>query len=1570
MCDDPRSDLGQDGVAAASPAWAGRPPGWLAWLPVPAFLLAIAVLWAADSRAVYESPYLLMGLNLVFSTGVSLFVAYLAGRGFVARGWPGLLLLGCGVLFWGASGVVPITASLAKASGQGFNVNLSSTIHNTCVWASALCHFAGAAFSLRWGLSLRAREAWLVGGYGAVFVVVGLVVLAALSGWTPDFFVQGQGGTLVRQLVLGSAVAMFAFTAWLLRVIGRPPRSAFTQWYTLALLLLSVGYLAVLVQPVQGGLLGWTGRSAQFLGGAYILAAAVAALREAGAREIVVGSAWQAAGWHRYVVAVALTAAAAIVRLVFLQALGTQVAFVTFYPAVMIAALYGGLRPGLLAAVLSAALADYFWIEPVGQFAIGHISGWLGIAVFLFSCAMISVITESMHRAHARARAMEARAVFAGEPAQAERSLRAREARLAQERLKAVFPVNAVFPLAMAMLAALFWLSYRNAGSMLESEQGENHAYRVILEFDRLLSAVTATEAGERGFLITGDAGDLEPYRRSLKQVAVVLAELDGLTRDNPRQQQRLGELKTPIADKLGELERTVALRREQGFEPAQRAVVANLGNGRLDDVRRRVAEIQEEERRLRQQRMEAKVASTRDAVQTGTLGVGLGFAMLGLVYGLLRREVAERARAEAEVLAQRQELLAHRDHLEGLVEARTAELAREFAQHRQAEAARLASEARLRLVLEASSTGTFEFDFDSGEAQWNNVEFELLGLKPGDIVPHPANFFHFVHPADIGSVQAHWEDAVRTGHLDVEFRIVRADGQERWLAGRGRFALADGERQPGRRFLGVNFDITDHKRAEERLRHSEASLAQAQSIANIGSWEWDVPSGELRWSDQLFRIFGEEPQAFAPSFGAFMARVHSEDLSRLDGVFNNAIAHGVPFCLEHRIVTRQGVARTVLAQVEIELDESGHVARIVGTALDITERKQAEEARARLAAIVEFSQDAIIGKNLDGVVTSWNRGAEKLFGYSAAEMLGRPFACVIPSERMDEEMDILARIRRGEAIEHFETERLRKDGELIPIAVTVSPVRNQEGQVTGVSKIARDISERKRVEEERNTYIALVKTSADFIGMCDGQGIPFFVNEAGLRLVGLDSLDEALRTTVSEFFFPEDQAFIAGEFLPKVARDGHGDVEIRFRHFKTGEPIWMIYTVFTLQDLSGKTIGFATVSRNITARKQAEDALARQAEQLREADRHKDEFLAMLAHELRNPLTPIMIAAQMLEKRGGEDPALVRWASDTVKHQCAHLTQLVNQLLDVSRVSRGKITLDTAPVDLGTVVRQAVATAQPLIDEHGHELVLSLSQEPLWVEGDAVRLEQVLGNLLNNAAKYTPDGGWIWVGLSREAGGAVVRVRDNGAGMPAAMLPTVFELFTQAERTLDRAQGGLGIGLALVKSLVELHGGSVEAVSEGAGRGSEFTVRLPLSAQTPVADGASEPDSARPGGSAGRRVLAVEDNEFVLASLAMLLQSLGHEVHMARNGAEALDIAGKRPLDIALVDIGLPGMDGYEVARRLRRDFAPGRLTLVAMTGYNQEEDRQKSKNAGFDFHLAKPFDPAELEKILADLG
>jgi len=402
----------------------------------------------------------------------------------------------------------------------------------------------------------------------------------------------------------------------------------------------------------------------------------------------------------------------------------------------------------------------------------------------------------------------------------------------------------------------------------------------------------------------------------------------------------------------------------------------------------------------------------------------------------------------------------------------------------------------------------------------------------------------------------------------------------------------------------------------------------------------------------------------------------------------------------------------------------------------------------------------------------------------------------------------------------------------------------------------------------------------------------------------------------------------------------------------------WASGTTSGLRDAAGRLVAYTKVMRDLTEQKRAEDSL-------KEADRAKDEFLALLAHELRNPLAPIRTALE-IQRSPGADPAAVDRAREMMARQLGHMVRLIDDLLDVGRITRGRIELKKERVDLGTVLDAAVETSRSLIEAGRHDLTQSRPPHPVFLDADTTRLGQVVSNLLNNAAKYTPQGGRIE--LTAELAGdreVVVRVGDNGAGISAEMLPRVWGLFTQADRTLGREQGGLGIGLTLVKRLVELHGGSVAARSDGLGRGSEFIVRLPL-ADAPYPTPASDrPGTMRPT-AAHRRVLVVDDNVDGADSLAMLLALHGHTTRVARDGPTGLSEAEEFRPDVVLLDIGLPGLDGFEVARRLRSRFGTQDLRIIAQTGWGQEADRERSRAAGFDLHLVKPIDPTELLRII----
>ena len=370
----------------------------------------------------------------------------------------------------------------------------------------------------------------------------------------------------------------------------------------------------------------------------------------------------------------------------------------------------------------------------------------------------------------------------------------------------------------------------------------------------------------------------------------------------------------------------------------------------------------------------------------------------------------------------------------------------------------------------------------------------------------------------------------------------------------------------------------------------------------------------------------------------------------------------------------------------------------------------------------------------------------------------------------------------------------------------------------------------------------------------------------------------------------------------------------------------------------------------------------------LKEADRKKDEFLAMLAHELRNPLAPIRNAVQIFRAKGPAAPEL-QWATEVIDRQVHQMSRLVDDLLDVSRITRGKIELRKELVELGTIVESAVEACRPLIETWGHRLTVTVPPRPIRLHADPTRLAQVLANLLNNAAKYTNQGGQIGLSAELEGDEVTLVVRDTGIGIPETMLPEIFDMFTQVERTVARSEGGLGIGLTLVQRLVELHGGTVEARSEGAGKGSEFIVRLPVATDAQRAAGERPAETERAHATT-RRILIVDDNRDAADSLGMLLELSGHEVHTAYDGASGLEAMRAHRPAVALVDIGMPGMDGYAVASEARSDPELGCVKLVALTGWGSQEDRRRSKDAGFDHHLVKPVDTTVLESLISELA
>ncbi|MFO0907186.1 MAG: ATP-binding protein [Isosphaeraceae bacterium] len=539
--------------------------------------------------------------------------------------------------------------------------------------------------------------------------------------------------------------------------------------------------------------------------------------------------------------------------------------------------------------------------------------------------------------------------------------------------------------------------------------------------------------------------------------------------------------------------------------------------------------------------------------------------------------------------------------------------------------------------------------------------------------------------------------------------------------------------------------------------------------------------------------------------------------------------------------------------------------------------------------------------------------------------------------------------------------------------------IRLSEVHWTVRRRLRGEAHERLRAEEQLRAQLELTRTITEnattAIFMVDAQGRCTFMNPAAEAMTGLPfgEVEGKVLHDLIHHHHPDGRPFPLSECPIDRALFEEREVRnIEARFFRTNGESYPVLCSARPVRRDGKWECTVIEARDTTRENEAQLRIQRLVEQLQEQDRRKDEFLAMLAHELRNPMAPIRNAVSLLAM-GNNDRETWDWARQVIDRQARHLASLVDDLLDIGRINQGKIALDRAPLLISAFVQPAVESCRPLLDARQHRLEVHLPAEPLRVDGDLTRLTQVVQNMLNNAAKYTPEGGHIRLDVTSEAGSAVIHIRDNGVGIPAEMLPRVFDLFTQVERSIDRAEGGLGIGLTLVKRLVEMHGGSVEARSDGPGTGSAFIVRLPLLAQETVRHG-SEGSNGNRAVDAGRplRILVVDDSRDAAESLARLLRRLHHDVVVAHDGPSALDLALATHPDLALLDIGLPGMDGYELARRLRSEPAHDGIELVALTGYGGDADRRRSLEAGFDDHLVKPieFDALQLTIERARVG
>jgi PAS domain S-box-containing protein len=777
---------------------------------------------------------------------------------------------------------------------------------------------------------------------------------------------------------------------------------------------------------------------------------------------------------------------------------------------------------------------------------------------------------------------------------------------------------------------------------------------------------------------------------------------------------------------------------------------------------------------------------------------------------------------------------------------------------------------------------------------------------------------------------------------------------------------------------------LSDADSGHGRLRHAAGPSLPAAFMDALDALECAQADGR---ADGLDGLDGPReapapgwPGAVAAAKGEFAA---IEDIAAAAGLapaFRDlALAHGLRSCRALPIVAPSGAVLGVFCCYGRDLrtasrDEHEALVLLANTASLVI--GQRHEARERMAAedrahnILESISEGFVAIDGGWLISYANSAAEALLGIPRDEITGASFWEVFglaPGGPLE-----LGLRRSAQQRSHIQFEAYyERFGRWLEINSGPTP----DG---GIALYFRDETERRTAEEGIRRLAAVAAQSPDFIGIASPDAVGMFLNPAGRVLAGMPPDAAVSDYTMADFFAPESRQFVEEVVLPALTgAPARWEGELRFANLVTGAVSPVYFKGFAVRDDDGDIIGLATVTRDITEQKRAEDELRRIAADLSEADHRKSEFLATLAHELRNPLAPIRTGLDLLRLAPPEPAALARVVG-MMDRQLGHLIHLVNDLLDVARITRGKIELKKESVALATLVSMALETNVALIEANGHRLEVHLPEQPIELVADTTRIVQVLSNLLNNAAKYTPPGGRITLSAWTEPGQALVAVTDTGVGIPPEALATVFDMFTQVRSNIDRAQGGLGIGLSLVRRLAELHGGSVTAASAGRGHGSTFTLRLPLAPGRarlgevrPGCEPAPEPGrhpphppGQQPDHRRGLRVLVVDDNADAAESLSALLAMLGHQPRVASDGTAGFELARQYRPDLVFLDIGLPGMNGHEVARAIRATPGMQQVILVALTGWGARGDLVRAIDAGFDQHLTKPVSIEALER------
>ncbi|MBK4736684.1 PAS domain S-box protein [Noviherbaspirillum pedocola] len=833
------------------------------------------------------------------------------------------------------------------------------------------------------------------------------------------------------------------------------------------------------------------------------------------------------------------------------------------------------------------------------------------------------------------------------------------------------------------------------------------------------------------------------------------------------------------------------------------------------------------------------------------------------------------------------------------------------------------------------------------------------------------------LHPDDRDRTMAVWMRATRDGTLyETQYRVRHASGEYRWLVARG-VPIRDAQGAV-REWMGVNIDITEKKRIEQALQEARLRLEATLSASDVATWAWDLPGNRIYADQNMAALFGlPDAGVDGRPIDDYLAMVHADDREMLQLRIDRAIASREPFQSLYRVCLPEGSCRFIHARGKVEYGADGTALWLPGIAIDVTALKMAEEElrqreqryRALFNAIEEgfciielLFDDA--GHAVDHRYLEANAAMNRITG--GQDMTGRHASEVLPDYDPSWRARYFEVLRTGEpahVVLHMPQWRKWLD-------VSITRIGEEANNQVGV--LVRDITRRKRNEaalqrrEER--YRALFNSIDEGFYIIEllydeaGDPVNYRFLEANPATERINGLRDVLGKTLRDFVPSPQLDWIRS--YDQVSRTGE---PARFTDYSPALGRWFDVSATRIGEASTRQV--AILFNDITERKRNEEELRRLAADLTQANRRQNEFLAMLAHELRNPLAPIRTGLDLIQAGLDVSPAVAK-VHDVMDRQVDHLVHLVNELLDLARINSGKIELKKARHALADIVRAAIEISMPLITAKKHEFITAFPEEPIWINADENRLGQIISNLLTNAAKYTREGGRITLSLAREDDEAVISVADNGIGIAPDDLPHLFGMFSQLARGQEQGQGGLGIGLHLVKRLTEKHGGSILAESAGVDQGSSFTLRLPIEQRDTDVAAADALQTVRQAASKSLRILVADDNRDAAELLKELLEISGHSVRVVHDGRQALEAMRRETPDLALLDIGMPSMNGHEVAEAVRSDPAMTGVILAAITGWGMKEDRVRSMEAGFDHHLSKPVEFNELIELIARIN